>query len=217
MNTAELLTEGLSRLGIGFDQGHLQKLNRYLDEIELWNSDPGRGKKGLSLVRGRGETLVVRHLLDSLAGLPVIRRYPHEKIADIGSGAGFPGIPLAVFLPASEITLVERSGRKAAFLRNASACIGLGNVRVEARPLEEVTGSFDVVTFRALKRIGTVLDDLVKITGPNGVIAAYKGRRSEVADETGELSLYAPEVYSLEVPFLGEERNLVVIRVSSDS
>jgi len=217
MEEVEILSEGLSRLGIAFDENHLTRLGLFLDEIEFWNSDSRRGKKGLSLVRADRATLITKHILDSLAGLPVIQRFPHATIADIGSGAGFPGIPFAIFLPGSRVTLVERSGRKAAFLRNAAARLGLANVEVMDNSVEQLSDTFDVVMFRALKRIETVVNHLLSITAPEGVIAAYKGKRSEVSAELGALSAYETEVWPLEVPFLKEERNLVLLRISSVS
>ena len=90
-------------------------------------------------------------------------------------------------------------------------------MEVQDVPVEQAAGKYDVVMFRALKRIETVLNNLLSITVPGGVIAAYKGKQTEVAEEIAALQMYDPEVYPLDVPFLMEERNLVLLRVSSVS
>ena len=109
-------------------------LQKYIEEIELFNQ-----AYGLVKVKDRDE-LIVKHILDSLAPLELITQLLKKstcislepwQIADVGSGAGFPGIPLAAHLPSAEFTLIERMGRRAGFLRNCIAVLGLSNVQVE--------------------------------------------------------------------------------------
>ncbi len=113
--TSVLLKEGLAKLGIEESGGRiLPLLERYIEEIELFNP-----AYGLVKVKDRRE-LIVKHILDSLAPIKIIRDLSKNsislKIADVGSGAGLPGIPLAVCLPNAAFTLIERMGRRAGFL-----------------------------------------------------------------------------------------------------
>ncbi|MFP3090869.1 16S rRNA (guanine(527)-N(7))-methyltransferase RsmG [Treponema sp. TIM-1] len=230
------LAEGLSRLGAGDPAlralltGRLEGLlNKYIEEIELFN--PAYGLVGT----GDRRELVVKHLLDSLAPLGLIlgllespagaEENPAgaEKIsalADVGSGAGLPGIPLAIALPHHPVTLIERKGRRAAFLRNIQAVLALPNLTVEEGPMERAApGRFRVVAFRAFRPLDrAVLKGLFRLLAPGGVLAAYKGRRQVVDAELGPLRDAAPswEALPVPVPFLEEERHLVVIRPGSE-
>ena len=232
MNPA-LLEEGLSKLGPGMHSSSLGErilplLSRYIEEIELFNP-----AYGLVKVRDR-EELIVKHILDSLAPLGIIRGLLEKSssqntktIADVGSGAGLPGIPLAICMPNVTFTLIERMGRRAGFLRDAVAVLGLTNVRVEEAEMEKLSPSagnrgesflFDVIVFRAFKPLDDViLKRLFSLLAPGGIIAAYKGRRQSVEEEISRLeSVHREalpwEILPLEVPFLKEERRLLLIR-----
>ena len=204
---AAVLAEGLGRLGIDCPPARLQALERYRLELELWNRRYG-------FVKASGNQLVVRHFLDSLAGLPVLSRLsPRGTVLDVGSGAGFPGLPLALFLEDSRFALLERSARKAAFLANVAALLGLGNVRVLEQDLRRLEERFELVTFRAFSPLARELPGLRRVLAPGGVIAAYKGRRERIEEELREAGAAAggAEVVRLEVPFLEEERHLVLL------
>jgi 16S rRNA (guanine527-N7)-methyltransferase len=210
----ELLAEGLRRLGIEHSTEQLEALERYRQELERWNRRYG-------FVKASGRELVVRHFLDSLAGLPVLRGLsPLGTVLDVGSGAGFPGLPLALFLPGAQVVLLERSERRAAFLDNVVLLLGLRNVEVLRQDLRRLrrlpAGSrrFELVTFRAFTPLARELASLRAVLAPAGHIAAYKGRHARIAAELAEAGLGpgVAEVVRLEVPFLGEERHLVIIR-----
>jgi len=211
----ELLAEGLRRLRVDCPPDRLEALERYRLELELWN-------RRFGFVKASGSDLVVRHFLDSLAGLPVIARLPARRtVLDVGSGAGFPGLPLALFLEDSQVVLLERSTRKAAFLANVAALLGLGNVRVLELELRSLKERFELVTFRAWSPLGRELAGLRRVLAPAGVIVAYKGRRRRIQEELKEVARstvqpapasWEAEVVPLEVPFLGEERHLVLLR-----
>ena len=203
----------MAALGIESPAELLDRFGLFLDEVELWN-----GK--IDLTNAAGDELVVRHVLDSLAGLPAIRERlkPGSGLADIGSGAGFPGIPLALCLPEAAITLVEPSRKRAAFLRTAAALLGLAKLEVGEMRLEELSGPFEVLTFRAFKPLdASLLKRLERVLAPSGSIIAYKGRAEIVGREVAglrealdRLSLRA-ETAELRVPFLDEERRLLII------
>ena len=227
-----MLEEGLVKLGIDSGDKVIPLLAKYIEEIELFNP-----AYGLVKVKDRRE-LIVKHILDSLAPLRILQnlmKSPAARIADIGSGAGLPGIPLAICMPGVNFTLVERMGRRAGFLRDVIAVLGLSNVNVEEKDVEELaqkpsaTGSFDLIVFRAWKPLDPVLlKGLSKLLASGGILAAYKGRRESIEEEMTQLFKTADkgaglssgtrgtvswEAIPLEVPFLEEERHLLLIRL----
>ncbi|MDR1238631.1 MAG: 16S rRNA (guanine(527)-N(7))-methyltransferase RsmG [Treponema sp.] len=190
-------------------------LETYLAEIERFN--PAYGLVG---AKNRRE-LVIKHILDSLAPLGIIRRLlnafpPPRRMADAGSGAGLPGIPLAICLPGAAFTLIERMGRRAGFLRNTLAVLGLSNAVVEERGVEETpAGQYHIVSFRAFRPLEPrTIGGLFRLCAPEGLLAAYKGRREKIeAEMTAAGKTAGPwEALPCPVPFLPEERHLLVIK-----
>jgi 16S rRNA (guanine527-N7)-methyltransferase len=157
--------------------------------------------------------LVIKHILDSLAPLGIISGFSPSQIADAGSGAGLPGIPLAIALQECNFTLIERMGRRAGFLLNTKAALALSNVDIEEKELEKTApGIFNLVTFRAFKPLDSkLLKTLFKICAPAGIIAAYKGKRDKIEAEMAPLCI-EHEIIPYSVPFLNEERHLLVIK-----
>jgi 16S rRNA (guanine527-N7)-methyltransferase len=209
----EILADGLRRLGI--DTAVLPLLVKYIEEIERFNP-----AYGLVKVKDRRE-LIVKHMLDSLAPLALLSWLIEEgaAVADAGSGAGLPGIPLAIALPGVRFTLIERMGRRAGFLRNCLAALGLSNLSVEEAEIEKAAaGRFGVVVCRAFRPMEPlILKGLARLLLPGGIIAAYKGRREAIEAElkaAGAASQAIPfswEIIPVEVPFLDEERHLALI------
>lgn len=221
-----LLAQGLGRLGYEPSLHQLAQLDRFIREIDLWNPR-------LKLVGASGDELIVRHVLDSISGPPAIRRFEASgrfpepappawpraaRIADLGSGAGFPGIPIAIMEPDTRVVLVERSGRRAGFLRNAVAAIGLPNVEVRECALEDYEDVVDLAVYRAFLPLSRrLLVSLRRIVRDGGMIVAYKGRRSRIESEiealrcSGAAGSFEPLILPVEVPFLDEERHLLVI------
>jgi 16S rRNA (guanine527-N7)-methyltransferase len=187
-------------------------MGKYIEEIELFN--PAYKLVG---AQNRRE-LVIRHILDSLSPLGALARLleprkRNARIADVGSGAGLPGIPLAIALPDCSFTLIERMGRRAGFLRNTQAVLALPNVTIEEKELEQAGGAcFDLVVFRAFKPLEpALLKSLFALLAPDGVLAAYKGRASAIADEIRRLNAVC-ELIPIQTPFLDEERHLLLIQ-----
>lgn len=207
MTPTEILAEGLDRIGLERPPETIDKFAIYLGELEKW-------KPVFGIVGAGGEDLVVRHLLDSLAGVPSIRRFAPGTLADVGSGAGFPGIPLAMYLPDTMTTLIEPSRKRCAFLRSVAALMGLANIRIFEGELALVRDMYDCVTFRAFRPLdGKLLRRIRGILAPRGAIAAYKGRRERIGEETeaAESLGLLTRVEPLTVPFLDEPRHLVWI------
>jgi len=181
-------------------------LLQYMEEIERFNP-----AYGLVKTADRDE-LIVKHILDSLAPLSYLT--DSSFLADVGSGAGFPGIPLAICLPDVQITLIERMGRRAGFLQNVLAVLGLSNCRVEETEMEKAApGRFDTITFRAFHPLTPeLLKWLFRLLIPGGRLAAYKGRRDKTETELAAAGLDGSfQLIPLAVPFLDDERNLALI------
>ena len=191
-------------------------LDRYIKEIELFN--PAYGLVGAEST----DELIIKHILDSLAPASIISKLAAEsknsspKIADIGSGAGLPGIPLAIILPGCSFTLIERMSRRAGFLHNTKAILGIDNVIIEETQLEKTApGHFDLITFRAFKPLEPkLLKNLLKTCNEKGIIAAYKGKSIKIEEEMHPLDKICPqwETIHYKVPFLNDERHLLVIK-----
>ena len=164
------------------------------------------------------------HVDDSLSGLEVEALASASRIADIGSGAGFPGLVLAVALPDSEVVLIESVGRKCDFMRRAIAAAGIANAEVVNARSEELAGGaaregFDAVTARAVGRLSTLAELASPLLREDGVLVAWKGRRDE--DEELELRRASrslavePEAVLAVGPYAGSRhRHLHVLRKS---
>lgn len=137
------------------------------------------------------------HVADSLTGLEVAELRSAALVADVGAGAGFPGLALAVALPRARVDLVESIGRKCEFMRRAAGEAGIANVGVlEIRAEDLAAGagrdSYDVVTARAVGRLSTLAELASPLLKPNGVLVAWKGKRDP--DEESQLARAAEEL-----------------------
>ena len=208
----EMLREGLRQLAVPDAESTGVRLSQFLDELERWNP-----RFGFVKAASRGE-LIVKHVLDSLSAWKQLRDEALEgRVLDVGSGAGFPGIPLAIALAGISFTLLERSAKKVSFLRTCKALLGLARVEVVQGDLSSLHAPFDVVTFRAVAPLARFLEE----AGPGGItfhsVVAYKGRieraRQEVVDvQRSTRDRFSVEVVPLTVPFLEEERCVVILR-----
>lgn len=137
------------------------------------------------------------HVDDSLSGLEVPELYEAAKIADIGSGAGFPGLPLAVALPRAELDLIESVGRKCEFMQRAIEAAGIANAHVVNARSEDVAQgsareSYDAVTARAVGRLSTLAELASPLLREGGVLVAWKGKRDP--DEESQLQNAAAQL-----------------------
>ncbi len=176
----------------------------YLTLLLRWNAT-----YNLTAVRDPRE-MVTRHLLDSLALQPYVES---GSLADLGSGPGLPGIPLALARPQLQVTLVESNGKKARFLREAVRTLGIGNARVaesRAEALDEA-GGYDTITARALDTLAGILAVGGHLLTPHGRLLAMKGAApdAEVAALPPGWTLQA--LHKLVVPGLAGERHLAVV------
>jgi 16S rRNA (guanine527-N7)-methyltransferase len=196
------LAAGLSGLGLALAPAQVEALLRLVDELADWNT-----RFNLTAIKVPAE-VVDKHLLDSLAVLP---RLKGLSIADIGTGAGFPGLPLAVADPDRRFTLVESTGKKANFVRHAVKVLNLPNVEVVQGRAEAWKPSqpFDSVISRALGPLSDFIRVAGHLAGRRGRLLAMKGKVPE-----GELKSLPPgwkvlTVHPIRVPGLDAERCLV--------
>ena len=148
------------------------KLDKLLDELERWNR-----KVNLTAVRDRKQ-MAVLHIADSLAARPLLHG---DRILDVGTGPGFPGLPLAIVEPGREFHLVDSNNKKIQFVQHAAGMLGLDNVvAVKARAEDYAPGyRFDTVIARALASLPKLLDIAGHHVGEDGVFVALKGRYPE--------------------------------------
>jgi len=248
----EILEEGLNILCRDDPDAHalvaprhaeiISLLCRYIIEIETHN--PAYGLVGTS----DRQELIQRHILDSLAPLGLFCRLLQKhagdhspRIADVGSGAGLPGIPLAIAMPQVNFSLIERMSRRANFLRATRQTLALANVTVIENELEKFAhniavkntasaGHFDLLTFRAFKPLEPkILKGLFRLCAADGALAAYKGRREKIDAEISELENYFAgsasrlkmpmpkiQVIPCPTPLLPEERHILLLRKATE-
>jgi 16S rRNA (guanine527-N7)-methyltransferase len=158
------------------------------------------------------------HLADSLAGLAVSELRAARRIADIGSGAGLPGLPLAVALPAARVVLVESQRRKCAFLRRAIEALALTNADIACARVEELhERGYDAVTARALASLPVLCEYAAPLLAEGGVLVAWKGAVDATEDADGlaaaaALGLEREAVRAVEPYEASERRTLHVLR-----
>lgn len=215
---SELLQNGLKEFGFLDEEipSLCQKMESYIKELILFNS-----AYNLTNTSDHDE-LVTRHILDSLSAAQNIKKIaekigPDVKIADIGSGGGLPGIPLAAAFPQFNFVLVERMAKRCAFLENCAAILGLKNVTVWNKEAEKVPAeSFDISVFRAFRPLDEkMIKTLLSLTKTGGFLAAYKAKSENIKIEMDAINKIVPEynVEKLFVPGLEDsERNLVIVK-----
>lgn len=193
---------GAAELGLPLSAEQAARLLRLLDEVDEWNQ-----RMNLTAIRERGQQ-ITKHLLDSLA----VHGHLHgSRVVDIGTGAGFPGLPLALALPQIEFMLLDSTAKKLKFVEHAAQTLGLCNVqtvhtRAETyRPKER----FDCVVSRAVGPLETFVKWSGHLSVGNGRLLAMKGRypTDELAHIPSGWKL--AEVHRLNIPGLDEQRHLV--------
>jgi 16S rRNA (guanine527-N7)-methyltransferase len=201
----EKLEAGLLEAGLSLPEDVRQKLLDYLALLQKWNK-----VHNLTAVR-EPEEMVTLHLLDSLSVLPHIHA---KRLLDVGSGAGLPGIPLALCLPDLQVTVMDSSHKKASFMRQAKAELGIPNLevvcgRVEAYQPEQL---FDVIISRAFSELSQFVSLTGRLCAAGGTWLAMKGVHPY--DELAQLGFESTKVVPLKVPGLQAQRHLVFLPFS---
>lgn len=202
----EALQRGLQSLGAEAPPGAVPALAEYLALVAKWNRT-----YNLTAIDEPAQ-MVARHVLDSAVALPYLHG---TRMLDMGSGAGFPGVVLAILAPETEWVLVESAGKKARFLDYAIRHLGLaGRVAVHAGRLERYRPGrgFDTVTARALADLAMLAAWGAPLLAPGGRVVALKGRRAQIDGELAGLRAgWDAQVTPVAVPGLDGERHIVVL------
>ena len=227
-----VLHDGLVHLGLE-NPALEEKMDAYIRTLQAYNAK-------FDLINTDAyDDIAVRHIFDSLSGVAAIKTLIEKRLAsgvaqkdivlaDMGSGAGLPGIPLAAALSDYQFVLVERMTKRVDFLRHSAATLNLQNVTVEENQAERLAQNrFDIATFRAFRPLEKkMMRVLLRILKDGGYLAAYKAKREKILAEMNALpAVPAYDIIPLTVPFLTEqvrsangdtseerERNMVVIR-----
>jgi 16S rRNA (guanine527-N7)-methyltransferase len=198
----EMLVSGARELEIELSPSRAETLLKLVDELEQ-----GNAQFNLTAIRDR-PGMLRKHVLDSLSLQPYLRG---ERLADVGTGAGFPGLVLSIVNPQRRFALIEATGKKARFVEQTAQRLGCGNVQVfnsraeSYRPFE----LFDTVVARALSSLADFVAYAGHLCAPGGRLLAMKGKRPD--DEISALpkSFRVLAVHRLRVPGLPDERHLV--------
>lgn len=210
MTNEQLLKEGAGRIGI--KDLNTDLFLSYVDLLRKW----GKRVSLTSVLNDR--EIIIKHLIDSLTVAEFMP--PGSRVLDIGTGAGFPGIPLSIYDSSLRVTLVESVGKKVAFLKHAKRSLGLSSVDIHHARAEELakrmSGCFDRVTSRAVGSMDTIISLGVPYLDINGEMVIMKGPRGK-----SEWKNYAnryPEdmellfIKELKLPFSGENRVIIATK-----
>ncbi|KAB0622953.1 16S rRNA (guanine(527)-N(7))-methyltransferase RsmG [Castellaniella defragrans] len=203
------LENALDALGMQADHARIPALLGYLQQLQHWNK-----AYNLTAVRDPGKMLV-QHVFDSLAIVPELRaRWPRRalRVADMGSGAGLPGIILAICQPDWTIVCVDAVGKKTAFIRQAAGVLGLKNVRAEHGRIESMDSlQADLVISRAFASLSDFVRVAAHHRAPGGILLAMKGQdpvAERAALEAGT-GWYVKRAVELDVPEMDASRCLL--------
>ncbi|HVE52970.1 MAG TPA: 16S rRNA (guanine(527)-N(7))-methyltransferase RsmG [Ramlibacter sp.] len=206
---ADRLRAAAADLGLQLGQQQLDRLVQFLDLIVKWNK-----VYNLTAVRGADEMLV-QHLFDSLAVIGPLRRHTQGqavRLLDVGSGAGLPGVVVAICQPEVRVDCVDTVGKKAAFIQQVAAQLQLPNLRGVHDRVENLAGPYDVICSRAFASLADFVNWSGAALAEQGAWLAMKGKRpaEEIADLPPQAELF--HVEQLRVPELSAERCIVWLR-----
>ncbi|HMM71695.1 MAG TPA: 16S rRNA (guanine(527)-N(7))-methyltransferase RsmG [Rhodocyclaceae bacterium] len=205
MSPRDRLHDGVEVLGLDLSPATLSALRRYGALLAKWNRT-----YNLTAIRDADE-IERLHLLDALTVLPALADV--ARLADIGSGAGLPGIPIALCRPDMKVTLIESNRKKSAFLNQAKIELSLANVSVCAQRVEDVSGAgvFDAVICRAFADLATFVSKAGHLLASDGELLAMKGRAELAVDAELPSGWCLRRIEPLLLPGSPDARHLVHI------
>jgi len=214
MESLQILSQQL--LGITLSDSQIQSFDKYSKELVEWNK-----KFNLTAIKD-SQSITVKHFLDSLSCLNVIKDIDHISLIDIGTGAGFPGIPIKIILPQISLTLVDSVGKKIRFCEHLADVLGLENIRVVHNRAEELGRSpdhrekYDWAVARAVSNLSTLSEYLLPLVKIGGKVLAQKGERGPLESHQGEHAIkmlggHLRQLHKITLPGVVEERYLIEI------
>jgi len=216
----DIIISGARYFDVKIGSEEAGKFSIHAGELIKWNS-----KTNLTAITDPLE-VAVKHFLDSLAPARIIP--PGLSMLDMGSGGGFPGIPLKIILPSLSVSLVDSSRKKVSFLKHVIRTLGLEGINAFQARVEDLSENkerFDVVICRAFSSLDKFIESAIPILAENGIIVALKGKVSYKEIESVRLSdnekrgyitasglLYDMEVVKYSLPYIDSERTLMIMR-----
>lgn len=209
---AESLRAGVQVLGLTLDEGQIARLLDFMSLLQKWNK-----VYNLTAVRNP-QDMLTHHVLDSLAAVAPLKRHLAQqggaglRLLDVGSGGGLPGVVFAICCPDLDISCVDTVAKKAAFIQQAAATLGLKNLHGIHARVETLAGPFDVVSCRAFAALADFIAWSRQALAPHGVWLAMKGKhpQDEIAALPADVQLF--HVEQLTVPGLDAERCICWLR-----
>lgn len=207
---AELLKRGITELGLIYTEEQIDAFMTYLAELKRWNKV--YNLTGLQ----KDEDIIIKHFLDSLLYLKAIPE-GEIKIADVGSGAGFPGIPIKIIRHDIEMFLIEPSRKKCAFLNHIIRQLKLKGIGIVEKRIEETKTGYelpflvDIAVTRALFSINDFIKKTSHIVRKDGILILNKGPK--VDEEIKKLKKIEYSVLSLRLPLSDIKRNIIVVKI----
>lgn len=205
MNYAQLLRSGIKQLQLSIDDSQLNALARFVELLQKWNKT-----YNLTAIEDT-EEIISKHILDSLSVAPYIQG---ERIIDVGSGAGLPGIPLAIVCEDKQFLLLDANSKKTRFIQQAIVDIGLKNVQVVNHRVERYAPAheFDTVVSRAFaasEKLFESIDHLVT----QGQVIVMLGKQTQPQGLPKSYSLV--KVHATRIPYLSASRHIAVVEKNS--
>lgn len=200
------LEAGQNEMGLELSRIQQQKMLDYLALLMKWNKT-----YNLTAIRDPGE-MVPRQLLDSLSILPWVQG---RHVLDVGTGAGLPGIPLAICLPGVSFTLLDANGKKTRFVQQAKLELGLDNLNVQHSRAEQFADAagFDTITSRAFAALPKMVELTTGLLADRGILLAMKGTVPQEEVELLRAAGAEVEIIRLQVPQSGE-RHAIIVRAA---
>ena len=209
-----VLEEGLKYFNIDFLTDTIEKFTEFINELLFWN------RKTNLIGTDNPTEIIIKHILDSISIYSLLGK-KNLTILDIGSGAGFPGLPLAIIWNGYKVTAVERRNKRAGFLRNVSNLLGLRNFEVIEKDVKDLNRNlkYDIITARGLGSLNQIYDLSKNHLKEETMIIAFKGKINELKKEVEKLrekiddkDKIGVHIEEVKIPNLDdEERHLVII------
>jgi len=197
----DFIIKGFDILDIKYNKQHIEKIILFIKILQKWNRI-----YNLTSINDEKE-IIIKHIFDSLS---VIKYIDKNKILDVGSGAGFPGIPLAILLENRSFTLLDSSLKRINFLNYVKIRLGLNNVNIVQSRIEDFISNdnFDIIISRAFSSLDKFVEVTKNIFKQNSILLAMKGKldKKEINDIKKII-----KVYNIFVPFLEAERHLIKV------
>ncbi len=204
MQIVDLIRKGLSQFPFPADDETIEKSAAFIEQLARWNKT-----FNLTSIRAPGD-MVVQHLLDSLSIAPYLTG---SMIIDVGSGAGLPGIPLAILYPAKNFILLDSNGKKTRFMTQVAIDLELRNVAViQCRVEQYKEQQFDHVLCRAFASLTVIAEKVSHLVRCQGNVLAMKGKYDQDPKPDSSSQLQVHQVIPLSVPLLDAERCLVELK-----